>query len=92
MLTPARDRDVLWSQDRIRAIANALDLQTILWGYNSFDWHEGQDGFSPADVDAKYELFVDQLTAGKFDTVGGILLTHELSNFTMQEAKGGAGL
>jgi len=72
--------------DRIRAIANALDLQTIVWGYDSFDWDEGQDGFSPTDVDAKYELFVDKMTAGDFDTVGGILLTHELSNFTMLEA------
>jgi hypothetical protein len=73
-------------QDRIRAIANALDLQTIIWKYDSFDWRSGQGNFGPADVDGNYWLFVDNLTAGNFDTVGGIMLTHELNDFTMQEA------
>ncbi|KAH9024069.1 putative chitin deacetylase [Lactarius pseudohatsudake] len=72
--------------DRIRAIANALGLQTIMWERDSFDWRAGLDNFGPADVDENYSLFVNDLTAGDFNTVGGILLTHELNNFTMQEA------
>jgi hypothetical protein len=39
-----------------------------------------------ANVDADYGLFISNLTAGTFNTVGGIMLTHELNNFTMQEA------
>ncbi|KAH9169798.1 carbohydrate esterase family 4 protein [Lactarius sanguifluus] len=72
--------------DRIRAIANGLGLQTIMWEHDSFDWEAGVGSFGPADVDGNYWLFVNNLTAGNFDKVGGILLTHELNNFTMQEA------
>ena len=39
-----------------------------------------------ATVDADYGLFINNATEGTFDTVGGIMLTHELNNFTMQEA------
>jgi peptidoglycan/xylan/chitin deacetylase (PgdA/CDA1 family) len=73
-------------QDRIRAIANAIGLQTIMWGYDSTDWKEGQDGYTVADVDQNYQLFINKETAGTFSTAGGIMLTHELSNFTMSEA------
>lgn len=72
--------------DRIRAIANAIGLQTIMWGYDSTDWKEGQDGYTVADVDQNYQLFINKETAGTFSTAGGIMLTHELSNFTMSEA------
>ncbi|KAI9446959.1 carbohydrate esterase family 4 protein [Lactarius psammicola] len=72
--------------DRIRAIANALDLQTIMWKYDSFDWEAGVGNFGPADVDGNYWLFVNNLTAGNFDTVGAIQLTHELNNSTMEAA------
>ena len=73
-------------QDRIRAIAKALDLQTILWGHDSFDWESGTGTFGPADVDGNYWLFINNLTGGNFDRVGGILLTHELNEGTMQKA------
>jgi len=46
----------------------------------------GNVTISQADVDADYGLFVNNLTTGTFNTVGGIMLTHELNNFTMQEA------
>ncbi|KAI0295340.1 chitin deacetylase [Multifurca ochricompacta] len=72
--------------DRIRAIANALGLQTILWKYDSNDWRVGLNNVTATDVDTYYNLFISNLTAGNFDTVGGIMLTHELNNFTMQEA------
>jgi hypothetical protein len=73
-------------QDRIRAIANAMGLQTVLWKYDSNDWRVGQNGYTTANVDTSYQLFIANLTAGSFDTVGGIMLTHELNNYTMQEA------
>ena len=73
-------------QDRIRAIANALNLQTIIWEYDSLDWMDGIDGYTVADVDANYQLFINNETAGTFSTAGGIMLTHELNNFTMSEA------
>ncbi|KAH9018837.1 chitin deacetylase [Lactarius hengduanensis] len=76
----------LWYTDRIRAIATALGLQTIVWKYDSFDWKAGQGNVTATDVDNNYNLFISNLTSGTFDTVGGIMLTHELNNFTMQQA------
>ena len=79
----------LLAQDRIRYIANQLGLQTIVWKYDSFDWRVGSVvanvTVTPADVDTNYGLFIGNLSAGTFNTVGGIMLTHELNNFTMQE-------
>ncbi|KAN0137550.1 carbohydrate esterase family 4 protein [Lactarius tabidus] len=72
--------------DRIRAIANAIGLQTILWGYDSNDWEEGEDGYTIADVDENYQLFINNENDGTFSTAGGIMLTHELNDFTMSEA------
>jgi len=72
--------------DRIRAIANALGLQTIIWKYDSNDWRNGVGGITPADVDANYQAFITNETSGTFNSQGGIMLTHELNNFTMSEA------
>ncbi|KAA1473345.1 glycoside hydrolase/deacetylase [Dentipellis sp. KUC8613] len=72
--------------DRIRAIANALNLQTIIWKYDSNDWRAGTGGVTPADVDANYTSFISNVASGTFNTEGGIMLTHELNNFTMSEA------
>ena len=63
-----------------------MGLQTILWGYDSDDWAFGENGITKADIDNNYKMFIKQLTAGTFNSAGGIILTHELSNFTMQEA------
>jgi peptidoglycan/xylan/chitin deacetylase (PgdA/CDA1 family) len=86
ILTPTRDRHVIWTQDRIRAIANALGLQTIVWHYDSNDWRVGLNNITAADVDTDYQLFINNETAGNFNSVGAIMLTHELNNFTMSEA------
>jgi peptidoglycan/xylan/chitin deacetylase (PgdA/CDA1 family) len=86
LLTPTRDRNVLLTQDRIRAIAAGLNLRTVLWGYDSNDWEEGEDGYTVADVDANYQLLINNETSGNFGTAGAIMLTHELNNFTMSEA------
>ena len=50
------------------------------------DWESGTGSFGPADVDGNYWLFVNNLTAGNFDRVGSILLTHELNEGTMKKA------
>ncbi|KAJ7615504.1 carbohydrate esterase family 4 protein [Roridomyces roridus] len=70
--------------DRIRYIAAQLGLETILWKYDTDDGSEGSDGVTPAVVQKNYDDFITKASQGAFNTVGAILLTHELTNFTMQ--------
>ncbi|KZV64536.1 carbohydrate esterase family 4 protein [Peniophora sp. CONT] len=72
--------------DRIRAIAKGLGLRTIVWGYDSNDWQNGLNGITDADVDNFYQQFVNNATSGNFNSAGGIILTHELNNYTMSKA------
>ncbi|KAK4702579.1 hypothetical protein P7C70_g3647, partial [Phenoliferia sp. Uapishka_3] len=67
--------------DRIRFIANALDMVTVLWEDDSFDWEESTIGI-PA-VKANYQAVLNAQTAGNFSKQGTIVLTHELNNETM---------
>ncbi|KAJ7137472.1 carbohydrate esterase family 4 protein [Mycena crocata] len=68
--------------DRIRYIATQLGMDTVLWKYDSFDWTTEV----PEIVQANYDGLLGNLSAGAFDTVGAIILAHELNNFTMQMA------
>ncbi|KAI6024228.1 carbohydrate esterase family 4 protein [Pisolithus marmoratus] len=72
--------------DRIRAIANALGLTTIMWQYDSNDWRFGSGNVTEADIDANYMDLIATTQNGTFSTSGTIMLTHELNNFTMSEA------
>ncbi|KAJ7086787.1 carbohydrate esterase family 4 protein [Mycena belliarum] len=72
--------------DRIRYIATQLGLENVLWQFDSFDWESGTNGVTPADVQANYDHLIGNATAGRFNNVGAIMLTHELNNFTMQTA------
>ncbi|THV04190.1 carbohydrate esterase family 4 protein [Dendrothele bispora CBS 962.96] len=72
--------------DRVRTIAAGLGLQTILWQYDSFDWEVQAGGATPEKVDANYDDFINKAKNGAFDTAGGIILTHEIDNYTMSEA------
>ena len=67
-----------------------MGLQTILWKYDSNDWGVFPGGnYTVVDVDTSYQLFIKvhrQPDSGTFDTVGGIILTHEVNNVTTQEA------
>ncbi|KAF6754809.1 carbohydrate esterase family 4 protein [Ephemerocybe angulata] len=72
--------------DRVRAIANGLGLRTVLWKYDSNDWRVDDGDVSRSAVDANYERLLNESANGSFDTVGAILLAHELNNFTMSEA------
>ena len=57
-----------------------------MWEYDSADWRIGVDNWHSADTDGEMWLFVNNLTAGNFNTKGGIILTHELNSNTMNEA------
>ncbi|KAH7886777.1 carbohydrate esterase family 4 protein [Phlebopus sp. FC_14] len=72
--------------DRVRAIANALGLRTIIWSYDSNDWRAGTANITDADVDTNYENLIARAQNGTFSAGGTIMLTHELNNFTMSEA------
>ncbi len=72
--------------DRVRAIANALGLQTIIWQYDSNDWKVGINGVTQDTVNQNYQKLVDAANSGTFASQGAIMLTHELNNYTMQTA------
>jgi len=73
--------------DRIRAIANTLDLQTVIWMYDSNDWQVGAPNstVTPQQVDSNYESLIESAQNGTFNQQGTIMLMHELTNYTMQE-------
>ncbi|KAG7087043.1 hypothetical protein E1B28_013022 [Marasmius oreades] len=68
------------TDDRIRAIVNALGLSTVLWQYDSDDWKGG------AQVDTNYKTFIGQAKGGEFSKQGTIYLQHEIDEFTMGKA------
>ncbi|KAF7314242.1 Carbohydrate esterase family 4 protein [Mycena kentingensis (nom. inval.)] len=78
--------------DRIRFIAQSLDLQTIgsrwCWRSDSFDWAaaDPSQGVTAAQVQANYDTLMASANNGDLDTHGAIFLMHENSNFTMQTA------
>ncbi|KAH9957567.1 chitin deacetylase [Russula dissimulans] len=72
--------------DRIRYIANAMGLQTIIWQSDSNDWRVGLNNITAADVDNSYQWLINNVTAGTFNGQGTTFLTHELNSFTMSEA------
>jgi peptidoglycan/xylan/chitin deacetylase (PgdA/CDA1 family) len=74
--------------DRVRSVASALGLRSILWEYDANDWQVGAAGSSTtsAQVDANYETLITAAGNGTFNTAGAIILTHEINNYTMQEA------
>ena len=69
-------------QDRIRAIANGLGLQTILWKYDSNDWRAGVGGVTAQDVDNDYQSFINNATSGTFNTVRSCSLYHMINLLT----------
>ncbi|KAF7361044.1 Carbohydrate esterase family 4 protein [Mycena sanguinolenta] len=48
--------------------------------------HVGLNGITEQDVQTDYHALIANVSAGTFDTVGAIMLTHELNNFTIQTA------
>ncbi|KAF9262485.1 carbohydrate esterase family 4 protein [Marasmius fiardii PR-910] len=72
--------------NRIRAIAKGLGLDTIIWQYDSDDWQVSAGKATPDQVDGNYQNFINNAKNGKFNSEGAIILTHELNNYTMSEA------
>ncbi|KAJ8081457.1 hypothetical protein PM082_007302 [Marasmius tenuissimus] len=72
--------------DRVRSIAGALGLQTIMWAYVTEDADIGLPGITASTVDKAYNDFIGLASNGTFATAGTILLQHELDNFTVSKA------
>lgn len=73
--------------NRIRSIAAGLNLTTILWSDDTEDWKVGaNDGVTPADVDMNYQAVINKTMNGTYTSYGPVVLTHELTNYTMSES------
>ncbi|RIB07278.1 Carbohydrate Esterase Family 4 protein [Gigaspora rosea] len=73
--------------DRVRAIAQALNLTTIIWNIDTNDWDMQPAGAETlAQIDANFQDFVNMGQNGTFADCGAILLEHELNNGTMAKA------
>jgi peptidoglycan/xylan/chitin deacetylase (PgdA/CDA1 family) len=55
--------------DRIRSIANALGLETILWQYDSNDWQVGSTNITAQQVDGNYQSLIQNAQSGAFNSV-----------------------
>lgn len=72
--------------DRVRAIAQALGLRTIIWDNDTDDWNIQPDGDAPSQkIESNYDDIIKQGTNGTTDSHGVVVLTHELTNNTMGE-------
>ncbi|KAK4700736.1 hypothetical protein P7C70_g5506, partial [Phenoliferia sp. Uapishka_3] len=67
--------------DRIRWIANQLDMVTIVWEEDTDDWDWSALGVST--IKKNYENILARQANGTYDTFGPIVLTHEIDNETM---------
>lgn len=55
--------------DRIRAIAAALGLETVIWQYDSNDWQVGSTNVTSQQVDTNYQTLIQNVQSGTFNTV-----------------------
>ncbi|KAM0747025.1 family 4 carbohydrate esterase [Meredithblackwellia eburnea MCA 4105] len=67
--------------DRIRYIAQKLDMITIVWEEDTFDYDWSTLGI--AAVQKNYENILALQSSGTYNTEGLIVLSHELDNGTM---------
>ncbi|KAI7907944.1 uncharacterized protein BX663DRAFT_445982 [Cokeromyces recurvatus] len=76
--------------DRVRAIAWQMGLQTILWDEDTDDWNmpgEGGGKLPPSTVDGYFENWITDRKNGKDNKTGHIVLQHELNNSTVLMAE-----
>lgn len=73
--------------DRIRFIAHAMGLTTVLWDHDTFDWQienaGNPNGLPTASVLQNYDSIYSAAAQGQFSTHGAIVLTHEINGATM---------
>ncbi|GAA5867846.1 hypothetical protein JCM3774_005879 [Rhodotorula dairenensis] len=67
--------------DRVRYIAQALGMRTIIWSDNTFDYEVSTLGVNA--VNANYQTIINNGKNGTYNANGTIVLTHELNNDTM---------
>jgi peptidoglycan/xylan/chitin deacetylase (PgdA/CDA1 family) len=73
--------------DRVRAIAQQLNLTNMIWDQDSDDWQMTPSGSQPPSyIDGRYQDFATRGMNGTYATHGSILLAHELNNGTMSMA------
>ncbi|CAO3596045.1 unnamed protein product [Absidia cylindrospora] len=73
--------------DRVRWIATQLNLTAILWNLDTDDWAANVvAGVTPETVQQNYKNFIQMGSNGTFNTVGNIVLSHEINNMTMDFA------
>ncbi|KAF0506319.1 chitin deacetylase [Gigaspora margarita] len=73
--------------DRVRAIAQQLNLATIIWNLDTNDWDmEPVGSETPDQIDANFQSFVNMGQNGTFANSGCIVLEHEINNGTMSKA------
>ncbi|SNX84414.1 related to Chitin deacetylase precursor [Melanopsichium pennsylvanicum] len=69
--------------DRVRAIAQGLGLESVLWTDDTNDWKIGT--VPTASIDANYASIIAKETQGSTAGQGNIVLTHEINGHTMAE-------
>ncbi|PWN51885.1 glycoside hydrolase/deacetylase [Violaceomyces palustris] len=68
--------------DRVRAIATGLGLETVIWTDDTDDWQILPLGTKPASViDSNYASIISKESS----STGNIVLTHEINGYTMKE-------
>lgn len=75
--------------DRVRAIAHQMGLQTMIWDQDTNDWDmpgEGGGKLAPSKVDGYFQKWIDTRKKGT-DKTGHIVLQHELNNATVKMAE-----
>ena len=70
--------------NRIRLIAEGLNLTSILWNQDTEDWRINTNGVTEADIDANYEAYIQQGQNGTWSQHGPVILNHELSAYTVE--------
>ncbi|WWD15610.1 hypothetical protein CI109_100032 [Kwoniella shandongensis] len=71
--------------NRIRLIAESLNLTNIVWSDDTEDWQVGTGGVTQDDVSKNYQLVIDKAGKGTYATHGPVVLNHEINNMTMAE-------
>lgn len=75
--------------DRVRAIAHQMGLQTMIWDQDTNDWDmpgEGGGKLAPSKVDGYFQGWINTRKKGT-DKTGHIVLQHELNNATVKMAE-----
>ncbi|ORX51257.1 glycoside hydrolase/deacetylase [Hesseltinella vesiculosa] len=76
--------------DRVRAIAAQMGMQTIIWDEDTDDWNmpgSGGGNLPPSTVDGYFEGWIQARQNGTDNVSGHIVLEHELNNATVTMAE-----